>query len=44
MFNSKLGNTFTALVCTVLFSTACVVSAVGPAQANTPSSIAGLLA
>jgi len=35
---SKIGNTFTAIVCTVLFSTTCVLSAVGPAQANAPAS------
>ncbi|WP_182912005.1 hypothetical protein [Sphingomonas cavernae] len=33
MTNSKLGNTMTAIVCTILFSATCVLSAVGPAQA-----------
>ena len=30
---SKLGRTFSAIVCTVLFSATCVLSAVGPARA-----------
>lgn len=33
MTNSKFGSTMTAIVCTVLFSATCVLSAVGPAQA-----------
>lgn len=47
MFNSnnKIGNTFTAVVCTILFSTTCVLSAVGPAQANAaPSPVVGQMA
>ena len=32
--NNSLGQTFTAIVCTVLFSATCVLSAVGPAQAK----------
>lgn len=31
--NSKFTQTFTAVICTVLFSTTCVLSAVGPARA-----------
>lgn len=33
MTNSKFANGLTAIVCTVLFSATCVLSAVGPAQA-----------
>ncbi|MCJ8157827.1 hypothetical protein [Sphingomonas sp. LaA6.9] len=33
MTNSKFGSTMTAIVCTILFSATCVLSAVGPAQA-----------
>ena len=32
--NTKFGQTFTAIVCTILFSATCVLSAVGPAQAK----------
>lgn len=31
MFNSEIGRTLTAIVCTVLFSATCVAGAVGPA-------------
>lgn len=31
--NSKFSQTFTAIVCTILFSTTCVLSAVAPAKA-----------
>ena len=39
--NSKFSQTFTAIVCTILFSATCVLSAVGPAQAKagTPSPV-----
>lgn len=33
MFNLELKKTFSVLVCTVLFSATCVLSAVGPANA-----------
>ena len=44
--NTKLGQTFTAIVCTILFSATCVLSAVGPAQAKagTPSPVVRPLA
>ena len=32
--NSKFGQTFTAVLCTILFSTTCVLSAVAPAKAS----------
>lgn len=31
--NRKFGTSFTAILCTVLFSATCVLSAVGPAKA-----------
>jgi hypothetical protein len=34
MFKSDIGRTVAAIVCTILFSTTCVLSAVGPAQAG----------
>lgn len=34
----KIGRTLSAIVCTVLFSTTCVLSAVGPARAANPVS------
>ena len=44
MTTSKIGNTFTAIVCTVLFSATCVLSAVGPAQAaDTAKTDAGVV-
>ncbi len=33
--NNRFAKTFTAIVCTALFSTTCVLSAVGPARADT---------
>lgn len=49
MTNSKLGSTVTAIVCTVLFSSTVVLSAVGPAQAARPGAatttpVVGMLA
>ena len=34
MFKSDIGRTIAAIACTILFSTTCVLSAVGPAQAG----------
>jgi|CoawatStandDraft_6_1074263.scaffolds.fasta_scaffold401062_1 hypothetical protein len=34
MINSDIGRTLTAIVCTLVFSATCVLSAVGPAQAG----------
>jgi len=33
--DNRFAKTFTAIVCTVLFSTTCMLSAVGPARADT---------
>ncbi|MGH8673770.1 MAG: hypothetical protein ACREVG_05625 [Burkholderiales bacterium] len=47
--NSKFSSTMTAIVCTILFSATCVLSAVGPAQAagsntGTPSPVVRIFA
>ncbi|MBB5687172.1 hypothetical protein [Sphingobium boeckii] len=45
--SSKFSQTFTAIVCTILFSTTCVLSAVAPAKAadgHTPSPVVRPLA
>jgi len=33
MTDTKLGQTFSAILCTILFSATCVLSAVGPVRA-----------
>jgi len=44
MFNSDIGRKFAALVCTIVFSATCVLSAVLPAQAGQNSVVAEMVA
>ncbi|MDE0877345.1 MAG: hypothetical protein OSB00_01590 [Sphingomonas bacterium] len=37
MGNSNFGRTLATILCTIVFSATCVLSAVGPAQAGAPA-------
>ena len=44
MIKTDIGRTVAAIACTLVMSTACVLSAVGPAQANGAKTVAAAIA